>query len=668
MNSISSIYLKNNKILTEKIIKKCMLIRLVEERLLQAFSEGELYGTIHTCIGQELIGVMACQFINQTDTIFSNHRCHGHFLSFTNDVEGLISEIYGKKTGVCSGIGGSQHLYKNNFYSNGIQGGFMPVAAGLAYSFKENNKIAIIFIGDGTLGEGILYETYNIIALLKLPLLIILENNLYAQSTHQKETLSGDILKRAQAFNIYADKSDIWNWNSLYKKMEFMINYVRHYRSPAFLEVSCYRLKAHSKGDDDRDENEINFYKKKDPVKIIMDQIFHKLQKKSIISLIKERIENAIYKAKKDVYANYKIYQYKNYNIFNNYQNLYVHCKKNKRISTLLNNTLHNLMKENSNIILLGEDIKDPYGGAFKITKGLSSKFPDRVINTPISEAAIVGFSCGMSLSGLLPIVEIMFGDFITLAFDQILNHASKLKYMYNYNVSTPIIIRTPMGGGRGYGPTHSQTLEKHFLGIPGIRIFAINNLFNPEILYKSILKNNQELSIIIENKILYTKNLLSFPLKGYFYKFKDYPQPTIMMLPKSNLIDITLITYGGLVDIIVEIIEELFEEHDLIAQLICPIQIYPCQLSEFSNLIKKSSLIVLIEEGQGFANFSSEMLSQLIENDKFKNCNFLRCSSEPSPIPASIYLEDKMLPNKTNILRNILEIYNEKKNVNSKI
>ncbi len=118
--------------------------------------------------------------------------------------------------------------------------------------------------------------------------------------------------------------------------------------------------------------------------------------------------------------------------------------------------------------MVVGEDLLDPYGGAFKVTKGLSTKFPDRVLTTPLSEAGFTALAAGMAIRGLRPVVEIMFGDFLMLAADQFINHIGKYRWMYNDKVRVPLVIRTPMGGRRGYGPTHSQTLEKHFIGAPG--------------------------------------------------------------------------------------------------------------------------------------------------------------------------------------------------------
>ena len=152
---------------------------------------------------------------------------------------------------------------------------------------------------------------------------------------------------------------------------------------------------------------------------------------------------------------------------------------------------------------MMGEDIRSPYGGAFKATRRLSDSFPDRVINTPISEAGIVGVANGLALGGRRPVVEIMFGDFLGLCFDQILNHAAKFHGMYNRHVKNPLVIRTPMGGGRGYGPTHSQNIEKHFAGIPGVRVLVLHGRTRIEAMYQALRRCRTPV-LVIENKLLY--------------------------------------------------------------------------------------------------------------------------------------------------------------------
>src|SRR3982751_2114814 len=201
------------KRLSHRHIKEALRIRKVEEKFLELFSEGKLNGTVHTCVGQEFSAVAFAGQLKKKDFVFSNHRCHGHYIAFTGDTRGLLAELLGKASGTSGGIGSSQHLCNNNFFSNGIQGGIVPVAAGYALGnkLKQNGAIGIVFIGDGTLGEGALYETMNIISKWEIPLMIVCENNFFAQSTPQHINLAGDIRARAAAFGIKTFKNDTWN-------------------------------------------------------------------------------------------------------------------------------------------------------------------------------------------------------------------------------------------------------------------------------------------------------------------------------------------------------------------------------------------------------------------------------------------------------------------------
>src|SRR5512136_1238212 len=193
-----------------------------------------------------------------------------------------------------------------------------------------------------------------------------------------------------------------------------------------------------------------------------------------------------------------------------------------------LNSALHQAFADDDKVYLLGEDILDPYGGAFKVTRGLSTKFPGRVLTTPISEAAIAGLAGGMALRGLRPVAEIMFGDFVTLIADQLVNHAAKFRWMYNNNVRVPMVVRTPMGGRRGYGPTHSQSLEKMFMGVPGLKVVAPNTLGDPGRLLESAIDDDDPV-LFVEHKLLYTR-LQLVPGQGELIDFevnesgKTYP------------------------------------------------------------------------------------------------------------------------------------------------
>lgn len=233
---VTDIRLNISSHLEPRLLEKALGIRMFEERLLKLFGEGRLFGTVHTCIGQEWTGVALAEHLAPADVVFSNHRCHGHYLARTGNYLGLFAEIMGREDGICRGRGGSQHICDANVFSNGIQGGIVPVACGIAYSklLQGGSDIAVVFVGDGTLGEGAFYESLNIASLWGLPLLIVLENNLYAQSTSQMQTLSGDIEARAKAFDIRTLHGDTWDPMKLIEIMGEAVRFVRIERRPLF--------------------------------------------------------------------------------------------------------------------------------------------------------------------------------------------------------------------------------------------------------------------------------------------------------------------------------------------------------------------------------------------------------------------------------------------------
>jgi len=638
----------------DKFYERALLIRLVEQKLLALFSEGKLFGTVHTCIGQEFTGVAVADALEDGDFIFSNHRCHGHYIARTDDVEGLIAEIMGKKTGICGGKGGSQHICANRVFSNGVQGGIMPVSAGMAFAenLKQTDNIGIVFIGDGTLGEGLTYETLNIISLWNIPLLIVQENNYFAQSTPQEQNLAGDICSRARAFGIETAYSNTWQPEELITDIADSVQKVRENQRPLFHRVDTYRLMAHSKGDDPRDPKIINEYWNKDPLCVYTSKNKQKVedvekQFNARINLAVECAERADYTTEDDSFDSF---------ISKKCEWQITEQKNNERVAVILYEAFKRNMAENEKIFLIGEDIEGPYGGAFKVTKDLSDLYPKRVRNTPISEAAIVGLGNGLALNGMIPVCEIMFGDFLTLAFDQFLNHASKFRYMYNKQVTLPLIVRTPMGGRRGYGPTHSQSIEKHFLGMPDISIFAINELYCPGKFYDTLFRNIKQPSLVIENKLLYGKKLLKEILYGYILEHSDELYPTARLCPRADH-DLTIVCYGGMVPYVINAVNELFEKHDIICEIIVPQQLYPFNIWPVAESVSKSGRLFIVEEGINFASLSSEIISEIMEVYPGILKQTRRLASPNHPIPSCGPLEQSILPNEKHIVSSVLEL-----------
>jgi len=256
-------------------MQEMLRIRLFEERALEEFSKGRLFGTTHTCIGQEADAVGVIGALRRSDILFSNHRGHGHYLAHGGSMHALAAELMGRSTGVSGGLGGSQHLHFPGFYSNGVQGGIVPCAVGMALAEKRKNSGAIVavFLGDGTFGEGVVYESFNIASLWGLPVLFVVENNRYAQTTPLAVNFSGDFCLRFRAFGIEVCEIATTDVTVIRATATPAVTAVRDNGRPRALVLHTYRLGAHSKGDDFRDPAEIEQYRKFDPVLILRSKL-----------------------------------------------------------------------------------------------------------------------------------------------------------------------------------------------------------------------------------------------------------------------------------------------------------------------------------------------------------------------------------------------------------
>ena len=244
-----------------------------------------------------------------------------------------------------------------------------------------------------------------------------------------------------------------------------------------------------------------------------------------------------------------------------------------ERCVTALNTALTEAFETRDDVYLLGEDVLDPYGGAFKVTQGLSSRWPKRVITTPVSEGAIFGIAAGMALRGWRPVLEIMFGDFIALGFDQTVNGISKFRAMFDDQVRVPLVVRTPMGGRRGYGPTHSQTLEKLLLGVPGITVVAPSECHDIRGLLLAAIDDDDPV-FFIENKLMYGRPNRR-PENGRLGDLQcvetegAYPALSFSGNGFAGG-ETTIVTYGGMLPIVLEAAVRLIIEDELFTEVVC--------------------------------------------------------------------------------------------------
>jgi pyruvate/2-oxoglutarate/acetoin dehydrogenase E1 component len=319
-----------------------------------------------------------------------------------------------------------------------------------------------------------------------------------------------------------------------------------------------------------------------------------------------------------------------------------------------INNKLKELLKTDERILLLGEDIGEPYGGAFKVTKGLQEIFPQRVIQTPMSESSLPGIGIGLALEGYIPIIEIMFGDFLTLCADQIINHASIFRSLYNLKL--PLIIRTPMGGYRGYGATHSKTIEKIFFGVPALKIVAPNILFPPGELLEMCTRQHFPI-LFIENKLDYSKELLNNHDNFNIELNRDNLSHVLTIKGESDYFFV-IFAYGGFVEKAMDLAWSLFQESELSSKIVIPMNI-----SNLEPLLSKENLdsknIIVLEESTKEGGFSSE-IARIILEKKIRISTFNRFSAKNYAIGSSEKLEKFILPDFIAIRNELLEEFGE--------
>jgi len=326
---------------------------------------------------------------------------------------------------------------------------------------------------------------------------------------------------------------------------------------------------------------------------------------------------------------------------------------------------LRRCLSRDPNVYVWGEDVVDPYGGAFKVTAGLSTEFPGRVVAMPISEAAIVGMGAGAALRGLRPVVEIMFGDFLTLAADQLVNHAAKFEGMYDGKVRVPLVVRTPMGGGRGYGPTHSQSLEKHFLGVPGLRVVAPSHFVSPgELLEAAVLRDDGPV-LFVEHKLLYPVEVVSRdappltidPLPG---PTPWYPTVRVRNFADGARPDVVVAAYGGISRILHSVMKDLADE-EVWVEAFLPTELSARSCEELLASVRQTRRVALIEEGTAGFGWTAEVGRRLAERLAGERTFVMRSiEARDAVIPAEGGMEQAMLPSAERITKTLIEIIRE--------
>ena len=653
-------------------------IRFFEEKVFDLLGQNIIKGASHLYAGQEAVATGAIAAIENGDVIGSTHRGHGHCGAMGNKYakgeterqthwNRMMAELMGKETGYCNGRGGSMHIadVKNgNLGSTGIVGGNQPTAVGaaIAEKYKKTGKVVISFFGDGSTNTGTFHESLNMASTLNVPMVAVIENNLYGMSVPfsgspvegtVKASNITDIAVRAGAYNVPTMIIDGQDAVAVFLAIKEAIEYARTNSKLMMVEAKTYRWYGHSKSDPRayRTKDEEKQWREKDPIivlsnKLLSENLATQEELDGIKNTANETIEAATKFAmdsawpkaedlERDVYvtetydksiidkeaalAKKASEATKAFNAV--FAASAAKTKKDKAIEAqgkvqsefgmkvltiggALVEAQAEEMRRDKNVIILGEDVGH-YGGAYAATKGLLAEFGlDRVVDTAISEAAITGAGVGAAIRGLRPIAEIMYVDFITIALDQLMHNGAFNRYMFGGHAKVPMVLRTEGGVGRCIAAHHSKSLEPWLVNIPGLYVVMPSTPYDAKGLLKAAIRSDNPV-VFIEHKATYGQ-LGAVPNEDY-----------IIPLGKADVkragSDVTIVSYSRMAMMALEAAEKLAAD-GINAEVVDLRTIKPMDIDTVAASVKKTNKLVTLCESFAMCGVGAEITRRVID------------------------------------------------------
>ena len=470
-----------------------LLIRAFEERAATLFEQGVIFGTAHSCVGQEAIAVGAAGVMRETDYLVGHHRSHGHLIAAGADLHRMMAEMFGKRTGYCKGLGGSMHiadLSLDILGCNGIVGAGIPHACGAALTatLRGTDQATLAFFGDGAAGQGATHEGMNLAATWKLPVVFICENNQFALSADWRtQRAVEDLADRAAGYGMPGEVVDGNDVLAVEDAVGRALDLARSGGGPTFLEMKTFRRMQHSMRanlPDVRDRAVIDEWEPKDPV-----PRFEALLREAgeldddraaaIRGEVEAEVDAAVTAGLADEDASVDDLLPAVFAPHRSYPAPPAGGERELSFMGAIREALDLELAADADVIVMGEDV-GRIGGLFRATEDLYERYgAERIRDTPLTESGFVGCGIGAALTGLRPVVELQFSDFAGVAFDQILNQAAKLRFMMGGTPSMPLVLRMASGGGVRLGAQHSQSLEALFSHIPGLVVVMPSNPFD---------------------------------------------------------------------------------------------------------------------------------------------------------------------------------------------
>ncbi|MDY0356973.1 MAG: dehydrogenase E1 component subunit alpha/beta [Sedimentisphaerales bacterium] len=657
-------------------------IRFFEEKVFDLLGQNVIKGASHLYAGEEAVATGAIAAIERGDVIGSTHRGHGHCGAIGNKYadgdkarqdhwNAMMAELMGRETGYCKGRGGSMHIAEverqNNLGSTGIVGGNQPPAVGaaLAEKYKKSGKVVLSFFGDGATNTGTFHESMNMASTLKVPLVVIIENNLYGMSvpfsgSEVDGTLCAsnieDIAVRAVAYNVPGMIVDGQDPAAVFLAVQKAAERARKENRMTIIEAKTYRWYGHSRSDPRayRTKAEEKAWHERDPITVWRNKLVgEKLCTEADLDAIKDTAFNTIETATqfgvdspwpnaddvaKDVYVeetypaalietdkttSTKVMEAsKAFDSAMASSTAKTKKERTEEASTAVKSQFGmdvmtigqavvaaqaEEMRRNEQVFLFGEDV-GLYGGAYQATRGLLAEFgTDRVIDTAISEAAIAGAAVGAALRGVRPIAEIMYVDFLTIAMDQLVHVGAYNRYMFGGKAKVPMVLRTEGGVGRCIAAHHSESLEAWLMHTPGLYVVMPSTPYDAKGLLKAAIRSDNPV-VFIEHKATYGQ-VGPVPTDDYIIPLgvADIKRP-------GN--DATIVSYSRMAMWALDAAKILAEQHGIDAEVIDVRTLKPLDMKTIAESVKKTGRLITVSEGFGWCGVGREIAGQFMEYD----------------------------------------------------
>jgi 2-oxoisovalerate dehydrogenase E1 component len=674
------------------------LIREFETRVLELKDADLIHGPVHASIGQEAVAAAVGVVLRRSDMVASTHRAHGHFLSkalmyyapdgyrplrdgvtpnMQEAVDRTLAEIMGLQDGWCGGRGGSMHLYdaeSGNLGSNAIVGGGIPIATGVAWAqrIQQNDSVVVSFFGDGAINQGCFHEVANMAALWAVPVLYLVENNLYAVGTCTAESSCvEDLALRSVGYGFDSLIVDGMDPVSVYVAVRDAVEAMRREPFPFLIEAKTYRYHHHGGGlvgsaFGYRSKDEEAEWRGKDPLvtfpeKLLRLGMMAEVENERLRTMAQASVERATdlategregrryipaarwpaaasagqdVRCEEDVLAGERFSEREDFDQFGPMT----------YVQAVAGVTLRN-MERDERVIVLGEEVANLRGGAYAATRGIKEVFPGRLINTPISETGFVGMAGGLASVGLRPVVEIMFPDFALMASDQLFNQIGKLRHMYGGQVCFPIVVRTRAASGFGYGGQHSLDPSGLFALFSGWRVVAPSNAFDYVGLFNTAMRFDDPV-LVIEHGMLYAEEG-EVPTGAAGEHLMDY----FVEYGKAKVVrpgtDVTVLTYLTGVQKCLQVADRLATEG--ISAEVIDLRTLDYTGMDFATVgesVKKTGSVLIVEQGPRSLTLGGRISDEVQERFfDYLDCPVGKVAALDVPPPVSKKLEEAVLP-----------------------